>query len=84
MSASVRQPAAVDKKLHMLETMCEEKEQEIAGLQAQLLENVTYCLLQLTAPCLPLIRGGSIIILSCDDTCSACGVIFSRRIQGTF
>lgn len=37
--ASAWQPAAVDKKLHMLETMCEEKEQEIAGLQAQLLEN---------------------------------------------
>jgi len=54
-------PAAVDQKLHMLETMCEEKEQEIAGLHAQLLENVTYYLHQLAALCLPLIRGGSTI-----------------------
>ena len=38
--SSTLHPEASDKKFHLLETMCEEKGQEITGLQAQLLENV--------------------------------------------
>ena len=40
MLSSTLHPEASDKKFHLLETMCEEKGQEITGLQAQLLENV--------------------------------------------